>query len=431
MECYLIQPSRGGRAKFLHLVVEGDQMTTTWGLVGGATQTTTKSYDYINQGKSNELTPEQAAVQDFERKRDKKIKEGYRQADSLEKSEEASLDTINFDDPPTSFAPSKPIKDISDAFLMKLKAEGRLNLQLKLNGMCHFIFIGSTGKVRIFTRRMDDHTRKYPTIATYVESLVHQKVLPKKSVLITEFVADPDLDLPHMLAFKRLQEISKSDTNKGQLKASQAKALKLQIATPIRACVFHIPYFAGEELWHSPYGDVYDLIKEVIPELIQNAPLFVPTNLLALHDLTVDGLKQLARKDDRIEGFVAWDNLAEIDVHFSGKPVRRAAYKVKFPKEMDVIAYDFAWGTGAREGLIGSLLIGKYDAELKNIIPFGNVGSGLKDYELDPATWEFPLVIQIEYAERYENGYFQFPVFIKKHEDKVPTDVVIDSRTGM
>ena len=60
-ECYLVQPNQHGKIKYLHLVVEDDTMTSSWGQLGGAEQETSNTYDYINEGKSNELSPEEAA----------------------------------------------------------------------------------------------------------------------------------------------------------------------------------------------------------------------------------------------------------------------------------------------------------------------------------------------------------------------------------
>lgn len=128
---------------------------------------------------------------------------------------------------------------------------------------------------------------------------------------------------------------------------------------------------------------------------------------------------------DLIEGFVVWIKAENSEITYNGKPNRRACYKLKALREDDVVAYAWAEGSGDRQGLIGSFLIGKYDLN-GNMIPFGNVGSGIKDEDANPEDWVLPCVIEINYEQRFETGKYQFPRFSKRHEDKIPSDVVID-----
>jgi ATP-dependent DNA ligase len=119
------------------------------------------------------------------------------------------------------------------------------------------------------------------------------------------------------------------------------------------------------------------------------------------------------------------------EITYNGKPSRRACYKLKATREDDVVAYGWEEGSGAKQGKVGSLLIGKYNSEGK-IVPLGKVGSGLKikqgECEID--YWEFPCVIEIEYEQRFPTGSYQFPRFSKKHGEKVPSEVILD-QNGM
>lgn len=420
-ETYLVQPNDSGKIKFLHLMVEDDTMTTEWGLIGGALQETSNIYDTINEGKSNELTPDEAAIADFARKRDKKIKEGYREVESLEYAESAAvLDEINFDNPPTSFAPSKPIKTISDTKLQKLFDKDQASIQVKENGLCHFIIVTPSGDPRIFTRRMDDHTTKYPSIVKATKQLIKEGSFGPETMLMAEFTAD-GFD-KHMESFNWMQRISKSNTNKGICLPSQAKSLALQEEHPVRALAYHIPYLNGDQMWDDPYHAALDELLVRFPTKGEGHPFYTPTLVKGITN--PDQLNEFIRgREGLVEGVVVWDLNEAIEVTFNGKPRRRAAYKRKIPYEDDVVAYDFMEGKGDHQGGIGSLYIGKYHHRTGKMVPLGRVGSGLKDTQIDPKLWSFPCAVHIEYQQRFPDGPYQFPVFISVHGDKVPNEV--------
>lgn len=451
-ESILIQENRNGKIKFIKLELIGDTLYRTWGLLEGKEQETSHTYDYINEGKSNELDPEKSAEMDFNRKRERKIKEGYTEVPSLEGDPEelmaaAELDSIDFSNPPTSFAPSKPHKDPTNQKLMELVTRPGV-VQHKENGMCHFIFVDEDAQVRIFTRRMDDHTRKYPDMQAAVLRGVEEHTIPLKSVLAVEFTVDQPT---HMAGFKRMQKISKSDTNKGTLLPSQEKALALQKETPVRGCVFHIPYWDGEELWKSDYVTVWEKITEIFCDKSVGTAFYHPVEVSHKEILQsfewkydedgnlndehlTDNIAQYLRqyvidRDITLEGLVLWAD-EPINIDFNGKPKRRACWKLLIPKETDVVATGWMEGKGDHQGMIGALYIGKY-REDGSFLEMGRVGSGIKDTEMDPKDWEFPCVVQIQYGNQYSNGKFQFPRFIKVHEDKRPEECIVDPETGI
>ena len=150
-ECYLVQNSSRDRVKFLHLKVENDTMSSVWGLIGGKTQSTSNTFSAINPGKANELAPPAAALADFDRKKARKIKNGYREVKDLNNIDKVTVDVIDFDNPPTSFCPSKPIAQPTEKQFGKALS-GNYEFQIKENGMCHYAFIGTNGDIKLFTR---------------------------------------------------------------------------------------------------------------------------------------------------------------------------------------------------------------------------------------------------------------------------------------
>ena len=411
---HLAQPSSTGKVKFITMTLDGATVTRTWGLIGHKTQSTSDTKQALNVGKANEKSPEQVAREDFDRIKTEKCKEGYRVVESLEAGKtEAKLDEFDIDNPPSSFAPAKPIKEISDEAVNKLIEEGRASFHRKENGLRHFVFVGTDPKdIRIYTRRMDDHTRKYPHL---VKAVLDQRI-PSRSVLDVELVVDPRRQYrSHTEAFQLMQGISKKNCQGGKLKPDLSECFELQRVNPVRAMVFNLLFWNGLWTWKSPYGTAYGLICKTFGMCSSGQAFFQPT--------TFD-FKSAAHMDEWIrankrttEGVVIWDLHGVAEVCFTGKPKRKACYKRKAMQEADVIVTGYEEGSGKHQGRIGALKLAQLDS--KGVMhDIGLCGGGLSDEQREIAKWTFPCVIQVEFTERFDKTQkMQFPQFVS-HTDK-------------
>ena len=404
--------------RYMVMVQLGPNITREYGYLGtDKPQISDNTYKVINEGKANELSPTQAAEAEFDRLLKRFLDEGYKEVDSFDNAQVES-DTMDFDNPPKSFCVSKPVSKITKKKLTKL--EKHMMYQVKENGLCHWIFKGSTGGATIYTRRMDDHTAKYPEIAEQVEN---DASIPNNSVLAVELVVRME-GASNLMRFKRMCKISKTDTNKGVCKADQMATFKLTAETPVYGVIFHLPYWDGKENGAGvAYRDVWHVISSRFGA-VKEYPLLVRANEIMVNS-AADALKWVDDNKDEFEGAVAWDLNDSIEVSFTGKPKRRNAYKLKPVRETDVVALGYEEGKGRREGKVGSLLLGQYkDGEL---VQYGKIGSGLTDETSEIDFWNFPEAITIEYKERFpDTGAFQHPVFIQKHPDKTPEECVYD-----
>ena len=424
----LIQKNSNGKVKHIILTLDGDTLHREWGIVGGKLQKTSNTYGFINPGKSNELDPEASARAAYERVISTKTKEGYQETVDLndlsafDKNQKTDQD-IDLDNLPTEFCCSKPTASISDQDLDALIFSKNSRFFLKYNGSCHYIMIGLSGEVKIYTRRMDDHTVKYPEIIKEVKD----RCFSPGTLFITEFCIDPELNLPHMEAFKLMSSISKSNVHNGKPKTDLAKNFARQDVNNgghrVRACVFGVLYYGGEKTWDYPMNDIQQILSREIHEIEIKDCLFYPEEILI-------GSSKVAREfvkayKTQHEGLVAWDMSKSMEVTMNGKPKRRAAFKIKPRSEMDVIAYGWNEGTGDLQGKIGSLKICKLDNSGK-LVDIGSVGSGLKPLrgDCDVHKWTFPCVIEVEYDQVFaKTGALQFPSFSKVHEDKQLSDI--------
>jgi ATP-dependent DNA ligase len=420
MLIHLVQLNQQNKIKFISLTLEGERVTREWGLLGGISQGILHDYEPINKGKANELTPEQAAEADFNRIIERKEKEGYVRTDSLETLPELKAAPLDLDHIPKSFCCSKPIKQISIKATNKLIKSGHAKFFVKYNGGCHYILINSEGVIFIYTRRWDDHTSKYPDLVKAVK----KKNFRPSTLLIAELCIDPLLQLPHMIAQQRFSEIQKANTTKGVCKEDQTKCFERQTGNTVKAAVFGILYFNGEKVWDKPYSYMWDLLTIPIEPLSQKELLFLPQEA----DITSgDAAVSLTKVHSKaLEGLILWDMRKSMEVTFNGKPLRRAAWKIKPEHDDDVIAYGGKFGKNPKQ--YGSLYIGKYDDKGK-MVPLGTVG-GLKpkNGETDPKNWEFPCVVEITYSNIFpDTGFYQFGSFSKIHEDKQLSEVELFS----
>lgn len=419
----LVTKNSNGKPQYIQLDLVDATITREYGLVGGITQGTSHTYGGLNIGKANERTPEQVAEEDFDRLIATKIKEGYQITNSLEdlsildKEIEFDLDNI-----PEEFCISKPIQSVSMSAIDNLLKTGRGKFFVKYNGICHFILIRSTGEVKLYTRRWCDHTQKYPEIVKDIQ----ESKYPNGTLLVAEFCIDPSLKIPHMTAFKLMNQISKADVVDGICNAEVPKTIALQDKHRVRAAVFAVVYCGGRSVLDSPYSTTLNSLNLITPDISKGRAVFIPKEVPIASGAEA---KELVKDNKEvIEGFVLWDSSRNMEISMNGKPKRCAAFKVKAPGEQDVIAYGWVKGRGKNQDKIGSLMIRQYDQE-GNPIDLGTVG-GLKDEEKDPDNWIFPCVIEVRFDQIFpDTGKMQFPRFSKVHEDKAIAEADIFIKT--
>jgi len=426
-ECYLIQKSSKGKVKFLKYTLSGNRLTKEWGRLNGSVQGVLHDYKPINAGKANELSAMEAAAADYLRLIQKKKQEGYTQANEDDfrlpyntAGNGCSMDNVvqfehmDFHRLPTELCCSKPTQTVSNSIIDKLIKSGNAKFFVKYNGLCHYIAIDDAGKVLIYTRRWLNHTSKYPAIVEAVKQLN----LPNRTMMIVELCIDPSKKIPHTVAFQIVSEISKKDTLKGVCKPDQSASIQKQTLHQVRLAVFGYIFYKGEFIAHNSYKDQWEYLSTTIPPISENEVLFRPQT--ATFTSGANAVELALKHSSLIEGFVLWDDRLSMEMSFTGKPLRRACWKIKPVHEMDVIAY--AGVEGKSPGKFGSISIGRYNDQ-GELTPMGTVG-GIKQKEAVPSYWKFPCVIEVTYSNVFPaTGHLQFGSFSKIHEDKALGDV--------
>lgn len=401
----LLNKASSGKTKIWSICTEGNEVVKEWGLEDGQMQITRDVVKGKNIGKANETSPEEQAELEAQRYITKKREEGYNE--TLLDFSKADLAPDFFDNPPDSFAPSKPATSIDPELEEKLVKENRAWYSRKWNGMRTFFFHGKNG-VRIFSRRMEEKTDFFPWHAEEFAKLTRPGTVADCEMILND---DPDL-------IKEVYGGTKADKSIERQKTSHGKPT---------AIVFDILYWNGSS-FRSKYRDRYVQIQLQFSD----GKLFRPIELLNAVSIS-ENKCETPIPDPSWEGMVLWDSESKQNIRFDGKPDRKSgAYKKKNFVECDVVAYEWKTGKGKNNDRPAKLLVGAYDSEGK-LVPISEVGSGLCESHKDEiltGVVKLPITVEIKYEEVTPDKSFRLPIFLRWRQDKPTKECVLSDIKG-
>jgi len=355
--------SRGEKfQKEWQIWVEGAEVHTKWGKVDSEKmQHTFEVAPGAFIGKSNEMSQFVHARAIAERKIEGKLRRNYFEVDSIGAPlEEQEADEVDCDNPKRSIRAGKPTMqprrgkkaDASqyDKMVAARSSESGI-ITRKMNGFFHYFFVGSKGKVQVFTRRFEDHTEKYPTL---VKSLERAK-FPKNTVLFTELVVKRRVK-GHVIEDRiAMQSISNS-------LPKRARALQLMPQNQVTAVVLLIPYWKDEFLSERTFGQLLEMVEENF-----GLKRRCPVGFEGIEILYMDFAESKKWvKTSKAEGVVIYDGNSvpgEKLINFQGRPKRYTSmcWKWKPIKEDDFLVVfdpeseDWERGGGYGKGRIAKL----------------------------------------------------------------------------
>jgi len=258
-------------------------------------------------------------------------------------------------------SPGKPVKvmlfpkakDMEDAFRIVGKPAA---FEYKYDGFRMMINKDEKGKIKIFTRRLEDVSNQFPDVVKYIK----EHVKGKSFILDSEAVGfDPKTKI-----YKPFQAISQRIKRKYHIE-------KLVKELPVEINVFDIIYYNGKSLISSPFKKRRKLIKKIIR----------PTKykIVLAKQIVTDDRKKAENflkeaLDNGQEGLMA-KNLEAVY-----KPGARVGYAVKLKpedKDFDLVITGAEWGTGKRAGWLTSFDVSCRDKG--KLLEVGKVSTGLKE----------------------------------------------------
>lgn len=424
--------SRSSAPRVWTITVVKEFITTIWGQLGGSMQTAVEVAEVINPGKSNEKSPEVAALEKAKRLSLLKYREGYREyvnGVALDVAES----TINFDDLPNNLCFYKPDNTMSVGMDKKAR-DGKVIYTVKRNGLAFVITRGARHPLIYSRRMMRQHDDEVGTSLTWNDRFPHiveaaSKFMPPNSIILGELVVLRD----GYDDFATVQSLTKSLTLES---ITRQKADK-----PAQFYIWDIAFWDSQDLVsRSPVMSRYNLIHEI--EYPNDT--FIPVQLFDSNFFPSPEAAISIAKQNKWEGYVVVDPdgvYGDRGYNFKGKPDRPAQFcsKLKPAFEDDFIAiWDPEAGHGERstkksnERGIKSVALYQRN-KLGELVYICNVSSGLSKEQIkkwsDPSN--FPMVWKVEYTDRFfkDNGddtnALIFPRFIEVRTDKKPEECLL------
>jgi DNA ligase-1 len=257
--------------------------------------------------------------------------------------------------------PGKPVKvmlfpkakSVEDAF----KIVGRpAAFEYKYDGFRIMINKEKGGRVKIFTRRLEEVTKQFPEIAEYVESHVSGE-----SFILDGEAVGFDAETKKYTDF---QAISQRIRRKHGI-------LEMRQKLPIELAIFDIIYFDGDSLIEKPFKERRALIERIVRQ--EKFKIVLAEQIITDDAARVEEFYEAALSDNQ-EGVMG----KSLDAPY--KPGARIGYAVKLKpedKDFDLVITGAEWGTGKRAGWLTSFDVAcRNDGELLEI---GKVSTGLKE----------------------------------------------------
>ncbi|HEY8786350.1 MAG TPA: non-homologous end-joining DNA ligase [Candidatus Limnocylindria bacterium] len=268
------------------------------------------------------------------------------------------------------------------------------------------------GKVKIWSRMLQDLTGGFPHVVAAVEALGDGDLM-----VDGELVA---LDTNGVSRFQLLQRRGTAG------------------ASPTRYAIFDVLEKGGRSLMSRPLSERRAALERLVGH--RTAPLFVSRRLVR------DG--KAAHREAERRG---WEGIIAKDERSPYQPGVRSPFwrKVKVRKESEFVIGGYTAPKGGRQHL-GALLVGLYDGPKLRYV--GKVGTGFTQETLDmlatkferlrtakppfdpaprmkDATWVRPkLVAQLVYAEWTADGKLRQPAFLGLRTDKSPSECTWSGR---
>jgi hypothetical protein len=397
--------TRSSSPRVWSVQVEGRNITTVWGQLGGAMQVANEIANGVNIGKKNEVSPEDYALYLGREKCRKKHWEGYREIDAQGNFLDQHVAEVDFDNPPLNLCFWKPDNSPGAGILKKAEAKKVIYVR-KMNGLMFCAWSNSKGQVFLTSRKMlrqqDDEVGTNYTWNDRFPHLIQAMEMPPRSLILGELIA---FDKNNRDNLHTIESYTKSLTPRAledQAKNGWAWFYMWGVAFwDGQNFVSDVPLGAQYELITSKFANKFPIIHPQIVKPGQYEGFETPAHF-----------RKLAEQWGW-EGFVMVDPdapLGDRGMNFKGKPDRpgKVAAKVKPEYEDDFVVFwdpEKGYGEYSTKGRYGgkgmeSACLYQYNSK-GELIYIANCGSGLtEEMKTNAHPSQFPQVWKIKYTER-------------------------------
>lgn len=239
-----------------------------------------------------------------------------------------------------------------------VEALGTAAVEWKLDGLRVQVHRDG-GEVRVFTRNLNDITKRVPEIVTMARALPLQQVILDGEALIVGGDGTPESFQDSMSRFG-------TDNTSGQL-------------TPFYFDILHLD---GADLIDRPTLERRNALESVIP---------ADQRIDAI--ITSEPGEATAYYDEAVGAFYEGVVIKQIDAPYEAGRRGGAWLKVKPAHTLDLVILAAEWGSGRRQGWLSNLHLGARDPKADGFVMLGKTFKGLTDEML---TWQTERFLEIE-----------------------------------
>ena len=334
----------------------------------------------------------------------------------------------------TKLKPGKPVKVMlfqkAESVKEGFETVGKpCLLDYKYDGFRILINKDKEGKVKVFTRRLEEVTKQFPEIEEYVQEYVDGD----NFILDAEAVGYD----PQKKEYKAFQEISQRIKRKYDIEEMREKL-------PVEVNVFDILYYNGKSKLNVSFKKRRVLIEKIVNNKkwkIRTAKAITTSDLKEAKEFYDQALKEGE------EGIMMKNLEAEY------KPGSRVGYGIKIKpseNELDLVITGADYGTGKRAGWLTSYYVSCRDPQKDELQEVGKVSTGLKEKESEGLSYkemtkkmkeleketkgrhmevEPRVIVEVTYqnvqkSPKYSSGYaLRFPRFSRLRPDKAIDEI--------
>src|SRR3989344_2068767 len=311
------------------------------------------------------------------------------------------------------------------------KMPGKVAVEGKYDGERVQAHKDTTGKITLFSRRLDTITAQFPDLVKHLEKHVKAKayVIEGETLAINK-KGDP---LPFQTLMQRRRKYDVEQYAKD---------------IPIQLKIFELLYFDGKALFHEPYEKRLAQLQKILKE---------EEGVMPADRLITDDLEKIDRffhemLDQGYEGIMLKSLSGEYQAGTRGW--NWIKWKKEYAKDLgdtfDLVVVGAYHGRGKRSGMYGALLCAAYNRENDSFETVCKLGTGLTDElleelpkklakykvgqkparvqvsrEMEPDVWFEPkIVVEVLAAEITKSPYhtlglaLRFPRFLHFRDDK-------------
>ncbi len=273
------------------------------------------------------------------------------------------------------FGPGRPLKvmlalkaeNIKDGFTRTANDGGEIALEFKYDGFRMLINKDESGKIRIFTRRLDEVTNQFPEVKEYVKKFVNANTF-----IIDSEAVGYDKKTKKYLPF---QSISQRIKRKYDIQ-------KVAEEFPVEINAFDLLYLDGKSLIQEPFKDRSIKLRKIIKDekfKFRSSEQLITSNLK-------DAEKFYQKALEEGEEGVMIKNLES-----PYKPGSRVGFMLKLKpavNEFDLVVVGAEYGTGKRAGWLTSFDLACRDPDTGELLEIGKVSTGIKEKSEEGTSYE-------------------------------------------